>query len=77
MTHQLSQPEIGRIDPNRTARSNAGTSLMTNAEYMANKDIASLKQTLLENDYTAAQVKYMTVTDMQYAVSLIGLADPP
>ena len=75
MTHQLSQPEIGYVDENRTSVSNDGSSLMSDAEYLANKDIASLDTTLTSNGYSAADVAKMTVNDKQYAVRLLGLTD--
>ena len=75
MTHQLSQPEIGYIDENRTSRTNDGTSLMSDAEYLANKDIASLDSALTTNGYSSADVAKMTVNDKQYAVRLLGLTD--
>jgi hypothetical protein len=76
MVHQLSQPEIGFVDENRTTVSNDGTSLMSDAEYLANKDIASLDAVLIaDSAYTAADVAKMTVNDKQYAVRLLGLTD--
>lgn len=75
MVHQLSQPEIGYVDENRTTVSNDGTSLMSDAEYLANKDIASLDTALTSNGYSAADVAKMTVNDKQYAVRLLGLTD--
>jgi hypothetical protein len=75
MVHQLSQPEIGFVDENRTTVSNDGTSLMSDAEYLANKDIASLDAALTSNGYSAANVAKMTVNDKQYAVRLLGLTD--
>lgn len=74
MVHQLSQPEIGFVEPARTARSNSGTSTLSAGFYAAVKDIATMDSTLIANGYSTANVRKMTDNDKIYALRLLNLA---
>lgn len=80
MTHQLSQPEIGYIDPSRTDADD-GTSHISDLNYAAFKSQDDMDAFLLANGYTAAQVALLTTNDKVFAIRSISnplapLADP-
>ena len=72
MTHQLSQPEIGHIEPGRSGKTPSNTSSLSDSKYMYYKDDAHLDGALLTSGkYSIAQVSHMTLNDKMYAVSLL------
>lgn len=72
MTHQLSQPEIGNIEPSRGSTGN-GQSGLSDAKFLVYKSDTNMRAALTTAGYTAADLKVMTQNDLQYAVSLLNL----
>lgn len=72
MTHQLSQPEIGYIDPSRTEKSNGGSKIGTNT-YNAFKSEDDMDTALIAAGYSAANVRRMTQNDKVYAIRLANI----
>lgn len=72
MTHQLSPPEIGFVDPSRTEKSNGSSKIGANT-HNAFKSEDALDSALTSNGYSAANVRKMTTNDKVYAVRLLNL----
>lgn len=70
-THQLSQPEIGYIDPRRAVKGTNDESTITDAAYDAFKSNDSLDTVLLGAGYGEKQLNGMTQNDKVYAVRVM------
>ena len=72
MTHQLSQPSIGFIQPGRNSVGN-GQSSISDAKFLALKSDTNMRAALVTAGYPAYQIKTMTTNDMVYAVNKLNL----
>lgn len=75
-THQLSQPEIGFIDPERTEESD-GSSLISDIKYAAFKSQDAMDAFLLGNGYSAAAISALTTNDKIFAIQSVTDPQPP
>ena len=70
-THQLSQPEIGYIDPRRAVAGTDPDSSITDAAYDAYKSNDSLDDVLSDKGYSEQAINGMTQNDKVFAVRMM------